>query len=42
MMLCVYSKTGMHVLRTVILDPVEFAQQKAHYESMGFVVDTLG
>ena len=36
-MLCVYSKTGFHVLRTVILDPVELAKQKAHYEAMGYI-----
>ena len=37
MMLCVYSKTGMHVLRTVILDAETLAREKANYEAMGFI-----
>lgn len=37
MMLCVFSKTGMHVLRTTILDAEELVRQRAHYEAMGFI-----
>ena len=42
MMLCVYSPTGFHVLRTQYLGPAELARQKAYYEGLGYVVDTLG
>ena len=37
MMLCVYSRTGFHVLRTQILNPAELAEAQAHYEAMGYI-----
>jgi hypothetical protein len=41
MMLCVYTNTGFHVLRTEYLYGDELASAVAHYESMGYVVDAI-
>jgi hypothetical protein len=37
-MLCVYTKTGFHVLRTRYLEGWELAARKSYYESLGYIV----
>lgn len=37
-MLSVYTKAGVHLLRTQYLTPVEFNARKGYYKAMGYIV----